>query len=204
MLRNTLFTVVVIGVAQLLAVTAYAQQSRADAAPLATKTLHRAESAYVIGDDDLLGINVWNEPDFKLTIPVRSDGNISLPLIGEVRAAGRTPSQLQHAITVKLEAFMKQPDVTVMVMQMNSRKFNILGRVSKPGSYSLTSTTTVLDAIAMAGGFQNFAKKKDIYVLRPKASGKEARIHFNYNKVIRGRDLGENIHLEPGDTVVVP
>jgi len=163
-----------------------------------------AGSGYIIGDDDLLGINVWNEPDFKLSIPVRSDGNISLPLIGQVHAAGRTPSQLQNVIAAKLQAFIKQPQVTVMVMEMNSRKFNILGRVLKPGSYPLTASTTVLDAIAIAGGFQNFAKKKDIYILRPKASGGENRLRFNYKQVIHGQHLEENIRLEPGDTVVVP
>jgi polysaccharide export outer membrane protein len=196
---------VMLFVALLLPLSVPAQQSVRQTGNMAhSGATHASQSAYVIGDDDLLGINVWNEPDFKLSIPVRSDGNISLPLIGEVRAAGRTPSQLEGVIASRLEAFMKQPDVTVMVMQMNSRKFNILGRVTRPGSYPLTARTTVLDAIALAGGFQSFAKQKDVYVLRPAASGRETRFHFNYKAVIKGRHLEENINLQPGDTVVVP
>ena len=162
------------------------------------------QTDYLIGDDDLLEINVWNEPALKQSLPVLSDGKITLPLIGEIQAAGETPSQLQRAIASKLQAYITHPDVTVMVLQMNSRKFNILGRVAKPGSYPLTATTTVLDAIADAGGFQDFAKEKDIYILRGNPGGRETRIHFNYKAVIKGKHPEENIVLEPGDTVVVP
>lgn len=159
---------------------------------------------YLIGDDDVLEINVWNEPDLKQSLPVRSDGKITLPLIGEIQAAGETPSQLQHTIAAKLKAYITNPAVTVMVLQMNSRKFNILGRVAKPGSYPLTATTTVLDAIAEAGGFQDFAKQKDIYILRKSSAGRETRLAFNYKAVIKGQHAEENIVLEPHDTVVVP
>ena len=159
---------------------------------------------YLIGDDDLLEINVWNEPDLKQSLPVRSDGKITLPLIGEVQAAGETPSQLQHTIASRLKAYINNPAVTVMVLQMNSRKFNVLGRVAKPGSYSLTATTTVLDAIAEAGGFLDFAKQKDIYILRKNSSGREMRLPFNYKAVIQGKHPEENIVLEPHDTVVIP
>ena len=162
------------------------------------------QTDYLIGDDDVLEINVWNEPDLKQTLPVRSDGKITLPLIGEIQAADETPSQLQQAIAAKLKAFITHPDVTVIVVQMNSRKFNILGRVAKPGSYSLTATTTVLDAIAEAGGFQDFAKQKNIYILRKDSVGRETRIPFNYKAVIKGNHPEQNIVLEPHDTVVVP
>jgi len=159
---------------------------------------------YLIGDDDVLEINVWNEPDLKQTLPVRSDGKITLPLIGEIQAAGETPSQLQQAIASRLSAYLHHPDVTVMVLEMNSRKYNVLGRVAKPGSYPLTATTTVLDAIAAAGGFQDFAKEKDIYILRKTSGGQETRLPFNYKAVIKGKHPEENIVLEPHDTVVVP
>lgn len=174
----------------------------AETAPASGTSAH--DSQYLIGDNDVLGINVWNEKDLTKNITVRSDGNISMPLIGEVRAAGRTPVQLQEDIAAKLHAFITQPDVTVMVVQMNSRKFNILGRVAKPGSYPLTATTTVLDAIAIAGGFQDFAKQKSIYVLRHNPEGKESRLFFNYKSVIRGANPEQNIRLEPNDTIVVP
>ncbi|HKR25972.1 MAG TPA: polysaccharide biosynthesis/export family protein [Acidobacteriaceae bacterium] len=162
------------------------------------------DANYVIGNDDVLSINVWNEKDLTHQVPVRSDGNISMPLIGEVRATGRTPFQLEQDISTKLRAFITQPDVTVMVMQMNSRKFSILGRVMRPGSYPLTTTTTVLDAIAVAGGFQDFAKQKSMYILRPTAGGGNSRIAFNYKDVVRGKHPEENIQLEPHDTIVVP
>jgi polysaccharide export outer membrane protein len=152
----------------------------------------------------VLSINVWNEKDLTHQVPVRSDGNISMPLIGEVRATGRTPFQLEQDISTKLRAFITQPDVTVMVMQMNSRKFSILGRVMRPGSYPLTTTTTVLDAIAVAGGFQDFAKQKSMYILRPTPGGGNSRIAFNYKDVVRGKHPEENIQLEPHDTIVVP
>ncbi len=162
------------------------------------------DDSFVIGTDDQLSINVWNEPDLKQTVPVRSDGKISLPLIGDVQAAGRTPLQLQQDIAEKLRTFITRPNVTVMVMQINSRKFNVLGRVAKPGSYPLAATTTVLDAIAGAGGFQDFAKVKDIYILRKSADGTESRIAFNYKDVIKGKHPEQNIRLEPHDTIVVP
>jgi polysaccharide biosynthesis/export protein len=162
------------------------------------------ETKYVIGNDDVLSINVWKEPDLTQSLPVRSDGKISLPLIGELQATGRTPVQLELEITAKLRAFITQPDVTVIVQQMNSQKFNILGRVAKPGSYSLSATTTVLDAIAEAGGFQDFAKQKDIYILRQNPGGSESRIAFNYKDVIKGKHSEENVRLEPHDTIVVP
>lgn len=160
--------------------------------------------SYTIGTDDLLSINVWKEPDFTQSIPVRSDGRISLPLIGEMTAAGRTPLQLEKDIAIKLRAFLNSPDVTVIVLQMNSRKFNVLGRVAKPGSYPLTSTTTVLDAIALAGGFVDFAKQKDVYILRQDPRAGPTRIAFNYKNVIRGVHPEQNIRIEPHDTVVVP
>jgi polysaccharide biosynthesis/export protein len=185
------------------------RQTPATAAPAAsqppgTNGNAAAKTDYLIGEDDVLEINVWNEPDMKQSLPVRSDGKITLPLIGEVQAAGETPLQLQQAIATKLTAYIQHPDVTVIVAQMNSRKFNILGRVAKPGSYPLTATTTVLDAIAVAGGFQDFAKQKDIYVLRKNSAGTEIRIPFNYKSVIKGNHSEENIALQPHDTVVVP
>ncbi len=170
----------------------------------ATSTAKPHDDNYVIGNDDEIGINVWKEPDLKQTIPVRSDGKISLPLIGEIQATGRTPLQLEEAIAEKLRAYITQPEVTVMVLQMNSQKFNILGRVAKPGSFPLTTTTTVLDAIALAGGFQDFAKQKNIYILRQKPGGGESRIPFNYKDVIRGKHPEENIRVEAHDTIVVP
>jgi polysaccharide export outer membrane protein len=160
--------------------------------------------SFIIGNDDVLVVHVWKEPDVSRTLPVRSDGRISLPLVGEVQAAGRTPIELEAEIADKLQKYITDPQVTVIVQEIKSEKFNILGQVAKPGAYSLTRETTVLDAIAMAGGFRDFAKQKAIYILRQKAGGSELRIPFNYKDVIKGKSAGQNIKLEPRDTVVVP
>jgi polysaccharide export outer membrane protein len=162
------------------------------------------DDSFVIGNDDVLAINVWKEPDISRSVPVRSDGKISLPLVGEVQAAGRTPLRLEQDIAKKLSSYISEPEVTVMVQQINSEKFNILGQVTKPGSYPLTSSATVLDAIAMAGGFRDFAKQKSIYVLREAPDGKQTRIPFNYKNVVNGKHPEQNIQLEPRDTIVVP
>jgi polysaccharide export outer membrane protein len=172
--------------------------------PLAASGSKAHDNSFVIGNDDRLAINVWKEPDLTRTIPVRSDGKISLPLAGELQAAGRTPLQLEQEISTKLMSYITEPEVTVIVEQINSQKFNILGQVAKPGSYSLSVATTVLDAIAAAGGFRDFAKQKAIYILRQNASGVETRIAFNYKDVIRGKNPQQNIKLEPHDTIVVP
>ena len=163
-----------------------------------------ADDSYMIGDDDVLSISVWKEPDLSNKVPVRSDGKISLPLIGEVQAAGRTPSQLEQDITAKLRSYINDPQVTVIVQEMNSQKFSILGQVTKPGSYPLTAGATIVDAIATAGGFKDFAKKKSIYVLRQIPGGEERRIAFNYEEFIKGKDTAKNITLKPHDTIVVP
>jgi polysaccharide export outer membrane protein len=175
---------------------------QADAVTASGSKAH--DNSFVIGNDDRLAVNVWKEPDLSRTIPVRSDGKISLPLVGEMQAAGRTPLQLEEEIGTKLKNYITDPEVTVIVEQINSQKFNILGQVAKPGSYPLAAATTVLDAIAAAGGFRDFAKQKDIYILRQSTGGRETRIAFNYKDVIKGKNPAQNIKLEPHDTVVVP
>lgn len=162
------------------------------------------DPSFVIGNEDLLAINVWKEPDISRSIPVRSDGRISLPLVGELQATGRTPLQLEEDIASKLRNYIATPEVTVMVQEIHSQKFNILGQVAKPGSYSLEVATTVLDAIATAGGFRDFANQKGIYILRQNPTGGQSRIAFNYKNVIKGKNPQQNIKLEPRDTIVVP
>ena len=162
------------------------------------------DDAYVIGNDDVLAINVWKETDLSRSVPVRSDGKISLPLVGELQAAGKTPPQLEVDIADRLRSYITAPEVTVMVQEVNSRKYNILGEVTKPGSYPLAVPTTVVDAIATAGGFRDFAKKKGVYILRQGPNGSVKRIPFNYAQFLKGRNPAQNIHLEPRDTVIVP
>ncbi len=160
--------------------------------------------SYIIGSEDQLSINVWKEPEMSKTVPVRPDGMISLPLLGDIKAAGFTPLQLQDEITNQLKKFISDPQVTVIVTEVRSLTFNVVGQVMKPGYYPLTRRMTVLDAIAMSGGFKDFAKTKKVYVLRTNASGKQERLPFNYKQVIKGNDTQQNIVLQPRDTVVVP
>jgi polysaccharide biosynthesis/export protein len=162
------------------------------------------DDSFVIGANDVLAINVWKEPDVSRSVPVRSDGKISLPLAGEVQAAGLTPRKLEQDIASKLQSYISEPEVTVIVQQINSQKFNILGMVTRPGSYSLISSSTVLDALALAGGFRDFAKQKSIYILRQNPNGTESRMPFNYKDVVKGKNSGENVKLQPNDTIVVP
>jgi len=161
------------------------------------------DATFIIGNDDVLAINVWKEPDISRSIPVRSDGKISLPLVGEVQAAGQTPAALEKDIASKLKNYISEPEVTVMVQQVNSQKFNILGQVVRPGAYVIANSPTVLDAIALAGGFRDFAKQKSIYVLRQGPEG-ETRLPFNYKDVAQGKNMSQNIKLQPRDTIIVP
>ncbi|HEY3975215.1 MAG TPA: polysaccharide biosynthesis/export family protein [Candidatus Sulfotelmatobacter sp.] len=159
---------------------------------------------YLIGNEDVLAINVWKEPDVSRLVPVRSDGKISLPLLGEVQAAGKSPKELESDIAKGLRDYISEPEVTVIVQESKSRRFSILGQVQRPGSYLLSGEMRVLDAIAIAGGFRDFAKVKSIRVLRLEADGKQSSLPFNYKDVIKGTNPGQNVELEPKDTIYIP
>src|SRR5207237_7425455 len=133
----------------------------------------------------VLAVNVWKEPEISRTVPVRPDGKISLPLVGEMTATGLTAQQLQASIKQELQGYLSSPEVTVIVQEVRSEKVNIVGQVAKPGNYSLTKPLTVLDALVMAGGFRDFAKQKKIYVLRMSKDGTSNRFPFNYKEVIK-------------------
>lgn len=163
-----------------------------------------SKADYVIGPGDLLSINVMNEQEVSGKVPVRPDGMITVPLIGDVQASGLTPDKLQASITKKLTDYVKDPSVTVVVEEMNSRQFNVLGKVQHPGAFPLNKPTRVLDALALAGGFNEFAKKNKVYVLRTNASGNTVRLPFNYKKIAAGEEDNENVQLQAGDTVIVP
>jgi polysaccharide export outer membrane protein len=173
-----------------------------DTAPK-TATGVRPDS-YVIGAEDVLTVFVWKEPDMTKTIPVRPDGMISLPLVGEIKASGYTPVQLQEVLAEAMKRLISDPQVTVVVEKIGSLSFNIVGEVGHPGYFPLTRRMTVLDAIAMAGGFKDFAKTKKVYVLRTAANGTQERLPFNYKDVIKGINPQQNIELQPRDTIVVP
>src|SRR5450755_856022 len=179
-----------------------AQTAAADSLPKAAPGVR--PDSYVIGAEDVITIYVWKEPDMSKTIPVRPDGMISLPLIGEIKAEGYTPVQLQDLLAEAMKKLISDPQVTVVVEKIGSLNFNIVGEVGHPGYFPLTRRMTVLDAIAMAGGFKDFAKTKKIYVLRSAANGTQERLPFNYKDVIAGKNPQQNIELQPRDTIVVP
>jgi len=179
-----------------------AQPAAPDTTPPRVADVH--PDSFIIGVEDILNINVWKEGELSKVLPVRPDGMITLPLIGEIKATGLTPVQLQEQISTLLKKFMADPQVTVIVAEVHSLTFNVVGQVLKPGYYPLTRRMTVLDAIALSGGFQPFAKQKKVYVLRTSADGKQVRLPFNYKDVIKGKRPDENIDLQPRDTVVIP
>jgi polysaccharide export outer membrane protein len=178
-------------------------QSGAVNADSGQRPVQAHDNSYVIGDDDVLEISVWKEPELSKSLSVRPDGKISMPLVGELQAAGKTPMQLEHDIQQKLLTYITDPEVVVIVQTINSEKFNIMGQVNKPGSFPLTATTTVVDAIATAGGFRDFAKKKNIRILHENPDGTETRYTFNYEAFIKGKNPQSNIRLRPGDTIIV-
>jgi polysaccharide biosynthesis/export protein len=161
------------------------------------------EPGYVIGAQDVLDISVWKEPDVTRTVPVRPDGKISLPLVKDIQAAGLTPMQLESLITQKLQKFVTDPQVSVIVKEINSRRIFILGEVNRSGAFTLLPNMTILQGLSGAGGFTQFANLKGIYLLRLE-SGKEVKYPFNYKEVINGQNPNQNILLKPGDTIVVP
>jgi polysaccharide export outer membrane protein len=154
---------------------------------------------YVIGAEDIILIKVWREQDFSGPKGVRPDGKITLPLIGDIQASGLTPDRLSAELKQALSEYVKQPDVTVEVIQVNSKKYSVTGEVNRPSMFPMVVAVHVFDAINAAGGFREFANKKDILVLR--SDGKT--FHFNYNEFIKGKNRDKNILLENGDTVVV-
>ncbi len=157
---------------------------------------------YVIGAEDVLYIHVWKEDALSKTLPVRMDGNISLPLIHQVKAAGLTPPQLEEVLIRRLKEFYEAPNVSVTVMEANSYKVYISGQVKTPGVYKLRSEMTILQVVPMAGGFTEWAKQTKILVIR-KENDKENRLTVNYKKALKGVP-GSNLVLRPGDNIIVP
>jgi polysaccharide export outer membrane protein len=159
---------------------------------------------YVIGMEDVLAVSVWKEPELSVKeLVVRPDGKISLPLVNDIQASGSTPRQLQEQIAEKLKKFIETPNVNVTVIKVFSHTVSVVGQVNRPGLYTLGSPTTVLDILARAGGLTEFAKTKDIKIVR-KENGKTQLFPFNYKNVIKGKDLQQNITLQNGDVLMVP
>jgi polysaccharide biosynthesis/export protein len=204
-MRNTFALALVLTAATSLA----AQQAPANgkvATPPAGVTIPTGVTPppdYVIGPDDVLTVVFWREKELSSEVAVRPDGKITLPLMNDIQAAGLTPEQLRDELTKAAEKYVEGPTVTVVVKAINSRKVFITGMISKPGPYPLTGPTTVTQLIAMAGGLHEFAKKKDITILRNEG-GREVAYRFNFQDVMKRKNLQQNIELKPGDTIIVP
>lgn len=157
---------------------------------------------YRIGAEDMLRVSVWKEPEFTATLPVRTDGKISVPLLNDVQAAGLTPTELASALTSKLKKYVDDPRVTVIVLQMNHERVYIIGEVLRHGPMTLLPDMTVMQALATAG-LNQFANTKKIYVLRS-VNGLEKKFPVNYKRMVKGQNMSQNIVLKTGDTIVVP
>ena len=158
---------------------------------------------YVIGPDDVLVVVFWRDKEMSTEVSVRPDGKISLPLLNDVQAAGMAPEDLRMRLTEAASKLIEEPTVSVVVKQINSRKVFVTGQVGKPGPYPLSAPTTVLQLISMAGGLHEYAKAKEILIVRTE-NGKPVSYKFNYKDVSQGKNLKQNIELKPGDTVIVP
>jgi polysaccharide export outer membrane protein len=159
---------------------------------------------YRIGPEDILQVFVWKNDTLSRVVPVRPDGHISLPLLGDVLAAGSTPVQLRDALTQRYAEYMPAPEVSVIVVEVRSFKVSVIGEVLRPGRFDLKSNTSALDAIALAGGFSPFASRTRVVILRPDGKNGMTRIPFNYNRVVASGGEAENLWLKPGDIVLVP
>jgi len=162
-----------------------------------------ADGDYHVGPGDVIAILVWKEPDASSSVVIRPDGKISLPLVNDLSVVGKTPMEIQDIISKKLSPFIKTPNVTVTVKEINSKKVFVLGQVNRTGAYQITQPTTVLQILTEAGGLQAFANGKGIYVLRTE-NGKQTKLPFNYKDVVKGEKIEQNVLLRPGDTVIVP
>jgi polysaccharide export outer membrane protein len=158
--------------------------------------------SYVIGPEDILKISIWREPDLSGAVGVRPDGKITRPLIGDVQAAGLTPERLSAQLREAYSEKVRNPEITIEVIQVNSKHYSITGGVNRPGMFPLVTPLTVFDALTLAGGFKDFANKGDVRIIR--ADGKSI-LHFNWTKYTKGDKKAReaNILLEPGDTIVV-
>lgn len=162
-----------------------------------------AANEYRIGPGDVLQLFVWREAELSRDVTVRTDGKMTVPLLGDVDAAGRTPRQLATELGTAYAKFLSSPQVSLGIAQANSSRFYIIGQVPKPGEFPLSGRLTVLQGLALAGGLKEFAKGDNIVIVRRDNAG-EKTILVNYKKLEDGRDLSQNVVLQPGDTIVVP
>ena len=207
--KNAVASCLILGLVGLTGAAGSAQIRKAIVPPAHTSTSFSASAAagatadYVIGPTDVLSVVVWGERDLSSEVTVRPDGKISLPLINDIVAAGLTPEQLRQRLTDSAKRFVESPEVTVVVRQVNNNRAFIMGQIRTPGPFVLSGPTTILQLIAMAGGFTDFADKKHVLITRVE-NGVQRAFTFNYDDVVKRQDMRQNLILKAGDTVVVP
>jgi len=178
-------------------------KSSKDLPALTTGQPAAMDPEYKIGAQDVLKVDVWREDQLTRTVPVRPDGKITLPLLNDVQAAGLTPMELAGAIREELKNYINDPQVTVSVSEINSRRIYVNGEITRPGAFPLLPKMTVLQALSSSGGFTQFAHVKSIYILRT-TDGQKIKIPFNYKAAINGKNSNQDIELQPGDVIIVP
>lgn len=179
------------------------QTGQTEAEPEAAKDV----SNYIVGPEDVLEISVWKNPDLSKVVTVRPDGMISLPIVGDLKAAGLTPTEIRDAIVEEIKAYQSAVVVSVIVQEVNSYRVFVVGEVNSPGTYSLKTRTSVVQAIALAGGFTQFASKNKILLVRDKPSGKRSveKLRIRFDDILKSDVLSDNnLILLPGDTIIVP
>ena len=164
----------------------------------------QGQAEYVIGMGDVLKIMVWKEPDLTCELAVRSDGRISLPLVGDVQAAGQTIGGLKKTLEQRYGKLITDPAVSVMLTQSKSRRYYIIGQIKQPGEFPIDFPITVLQALAKSGGFLDWAKKDKITIVRRGENGQESILPFDYEALVAGHNQQQNVLVQPGDTIVVP
>ncbi|MGH9348921.1 MAG: polysaccharide biosynthesis/export family protein [Vicinamibacterales bacterium] len=180
-----------------------APTARTPATSSASTAAAAVPADYIIGAEDVLGVLFWREQEMSGDVAVRPDGMITLPLVGDIKAAGLRPETLRAAIETAASKYLTDPNVTIVVRQLNSQKVFITGQVATPGAFPLTGPRTVMQLIALAGGLNEYADSSKITIMREEG-GKTRSFKFNYKDVSKGKKLEQNIQLKPGDTVVVP
>ncbi len=202
---SLLFSILAVTMLGTSTTLAWQSPATAGSRPTEPASTHSAPlpSDYVIGAEDVLGVVFWKEPEMSGDVTVRPDGRITIPVIGEIEAAGRRPEELQAAVEAAASKYISSVNVVVVVRTINSRKVFVTGRVTTPGTYPLMGELTVIQAIALAGGLTEFADAKSITILRTE-NGQPRTLRFNYQDVSRGKNLAQNVLLRPGDTIVVP
>jgi len=192
-----------LGIATMLGLVWACASPNASTPPPVAAESNSKDGAYSIGPGDILRIQVWKNPELSATVPVRPDGMISVPLLDDVQAAGLTTLELKQSLTESFKEYVRSPDVTVIVNEINSKRVSIVGEVARPSTIPLQIDMRVLDAIALSGGFGTFADRSDIRILRPRGDGGVDEYRFNAKKFLKGQNPESNIMLVPGDTIVV-